>query len=227
MIEHIIVFSHGFGVRADDRGLFADIASALPEARTVTFDYNQFDEASDTLTVAPLDDQTKQLQQILSDVKAEHPKATIDLIAHSQGCVTVGLAKSTGIRRAIFIAPPATLNRDRMVAVFGARPGTSFNFEGTSRLTRADGSTTLVPPQYWPSITGLDPLDLYQKFARHTQLTFIIADQDEIIGTNDYSRLQDKVKFKHIEADHNFTGSARNKLTSVIRSALLDSQPSN
>ena len=44
MSEQVVVYSHGFGVRKDDRGLFTDIAAALPEAESVMFDYGSWDE---------------------------------------------------------------------------------------------------------------------------------------------------------------------------------------
>jgi hypothetical protein len=46
MNKHIVIYSHGFGVRKDDRGLFTDIAATLPSAEHIMFDYNQVDEAT-------------------------------------------------------------------------------------------------------------------------------------------------------------------------------------
>ena len=34
MKEHIVIFSHGFGVRKDDRGLFSDISGALAQLKS-------------------------------------------------------------------------------------------------------------------------------------------------------------------------------------------------
>ena len=33
--KHIVIFSHGFGVRKDDRGLLTDIAKEIPEVESV------------------------------------------------------------------------------------------------------------------------------------------------------------------------------------------------
>jgi hypothetical protein len=42
----MVVFSHGFGVRADAHGMFTDIAQALPRGwGYVLFDYDTFDTA--------------------------------------------------------------------------------------------------------------------------------------------------------------------------------------
>lgn len=43
--KNFIIFSHGFGVKKDDRGLFSDIASALTGAESVLF------EALDQITL--------------------------------------------------------------------------------------------------------------------------------------------------------------------------------
>jgi hypothetical protein len=40
MSKHVIVYSHGFGVRKDDRGLLTDIAKSMPGVDHVLFDYN-------------------------------------------------------------------------------------------------------------------------------------------------------------------------------------------
>lgn len=39
--NHIIIFSHGFGVYADDRGLFPNIIKSLEAIHPIMFDYNQ------------------------------------------------------------------------------------------------------------------------------------------------------------------------------------------
>ena len=44
MNGHIVIFSHGFGVRQDDCGLFTAIAKQLPNVEPIMFDYNHFDE---------------------------------------------------------------------------------------------------------------------------------------------------------------------------------------
>jgi len=49
MSKHVIVYSHGFGVRKDDRGLLTDIAKSMPGVDHVLFDYNFIDEQANTL----------------------------------------------------------------------------------------------------------------------------------------------------------------------------------
>src|SRR6185369_13842555 len=104
-IPHVIVFSHGFGVRKEDRGLFTAIAKALPDAKSVLFDYNPINEESNTLTAKPLNEQALKLRKVINSARAEFPGAIIDLVCHSQGCVVAGLVKPRGIRKVIMLTP--------------------------------------------------------------------------------------------------------------------------
>src|SRR5688572_1203476 len=99
--KHIVLYSHGFGVRQDDRGLFTAIAQALPNTKHVMFDYCPVNEKANTLTAKPLPDQVQRLRKILNNVRAIHPDAVVDIICHSQGCVVAALLKPRGIRKII------------------------------------------------------------------------------------------------------------------------------
>jgi len=57
--KQIVVFSHGFGVQKDDRGLLSSIAEALPEVESVLFNYFKVDEIKKTLTTCPFSTQIK------------------------------------------------------------------------------------------------------------------------------------------------------------------------
>lgn len=218
--KHIIIYSHGFGVRKDDRGLFTDIAASMSEAEHVMFDYNQADEAANTLTVAPLYAQADKLKRTIAETQAQNPDATIDLICHSQGCVAAALLKPQGIRKVIFIAPPATLSVQRMIKIFGSRPGSNIDTDGVSTLSRRDGSTTIVPKEYWDDIKNIQPIGLYNELAKQTRLTFINARQDEVLGNLDFSKLSSQAKVIELDANHDFTNEARSKLIDAITQEL-------
>jgi len=208
-------------VRRDDRGLLTDIAEALPDCKSILFDYNQFDDSAETLTVAPLTDQAKHLSRVLDQARADHPGAIIDLVCHSQGCVAAALAKPTGIRRIIFLTPPASLSAEHMQRSFSGRPGSVFDSGGTSRLARRDGSTTVVESDYWNDIKGLKPIELYSELASHTELTMIIANQDEVLGDTNFSGLNRHAEILNINSDHNLTHEARPELIELIAKILL------
>jgi hypothetical protein len=103
-----IIFSHGFGVRYDDRGLLTEIASAFPQYKAHLFDYNLANETLKTLTVQPLTKQAKILEnEVVSFVNNEAPES-ITLICHSQGCIVAALAdlEDSPIDKVIFLARP-------------------------------------------------------------------------------------------------------------------------
>ena len=63
--KHIIIFSHGFGVRKDDVGLFTDIVKAVPEVESILFDYFDVDEKNKILTIRPFSTQVKMLNDVV------------------------------------------------------------------------------------------------------------------------------------------------------------------
>ncbi len=220
MTKHIIIYSHGFGVRKDDRGLFTDIAAALPGYEHIMFDYGTFNEADNTLTIPSLYDQADKLKQKIAEVRSQNPNATIDLICHSQGCIVASLIKPEGIRKFIFTGPPATLNVDRMLDLFANRPGSKVNLDGISCLKRADFSTTNVLPEYWKSLENINPIDLYNVVVRIAPTTLINATKDEIIDSLDFSGISPEIKIVEIETGHNFENGGREKLISTIQEEL-------
>lgn len=220
MNKHIVIYSHGFGVEKDDRGLFLDIASALPDAEHVMFDYGAVDKEAKTLTVSSLTDQVKKLESVIAQNVADNPGATLDLICHSQGCVVAALLMPTAFRKVIFTGPPAKLSVDDMIRLFSSRPSSEININGISRLNRADFSTTIVPPEYWKSIENLNPVELYNELSKVTPLVLINGTEDEIIGSRDFSGLNPNIKVIGIKTGHNFEGEGRKQLLDAVKKVL-------
>ena len=220
MSKSVLVFSHGFGVRKDARGMFPDIAKALPDTVPIMFNYNDRDPDDGSLIVAPLDKQADKLEQIIERAKSQFPNFPIDLICHSQGCVVAALLKPIGIRKAIFLAPPATLSIERMVKLFGGRPRSRIDFKGTSLLERSDFSFTKVPPEYWTSIQNRNIPQLFNDFAKITDLIIVHALEDEVVGKTDFSALSPDVKQVELHAKHNFDGDTKQELLNVVRKEL-------
>lgn len=218
--KHIVIFSHGFGVRRDSRGLFSDIVSALDGTQPVLFDYNEIDEAANELTVWLLSEQAEILKNKVNEVRVLHPDAIIDIVCHSQGAIAPALAQLQGIHKIILIAPPVTMNFERMLEAFKARPGTVIDMEGISRITRRDGSVTLIPSQYWVERAEIRPMELYDALAKNTELVVIKARQDEVLGETDFSGLDD-ARIIELDGDHNFTGENRMKLLKVLAQEIV------
>ena len=220
--QHIIVYSHGFGTRKyDGHRILADIAEALPEYNHILFDYCKIDENTNTLLVRPIDEQAIILNKTINKIRRTMPNAIIDIIGHSQGCIVAASLRPSNIHKTIFIGAPAELTIGDMQRVFTRIPGSLINLEDTSKLARNDGSTTIVPKDYWQSILDINPIGIYNKLANNSSVTMINAKQDEIIGNKDFSKLSPHIKSININANHDFTGAARTELINIIRQELV------
>lgn len=215
---HIIIYSHGFGTRQDDMGLFPDIVRHFPDIQHVTFDYNTVNEAERTLSVPPFSVQARKLEEVVAQVRLNHPEAIIDIIAHSQGCLVVALARLENIRKVIFLAPKVTNDVQKTAARFAERPGSLVNLEGESTLARSDGSITLVGAKFWQELQAVNPGALYNQLGQRVNLTIIRGAQDTIaIGD---LKVDSGVHVLTLPGDHSFNGDARAGLSLVIEQAI-------
>lgn len=219
MSKHVVVYSHGFGVSKDDRGLFTDIANALPDAEHIMFDYNQIDEQTNTLTVSPLQGQVRKLKEQLDKIGSD---AVIDLVAHSQGCVVAALAKPQNVRQILCLAPPDNVDVERLLNFFGSRKGSEIDLDGQSRIPRRDGSTTIIPAAYWQSLRGLDVIRLYNRLPDLTRVKFLIANDDEVLGTTNFDRTDERIELVQLDGNHDFTEDARKYLVNYVRNELIN-----
>lgn len=216
-----ILYSHGFGVQKDDRGLFTDIADFLQGYEHVMFDYNRVDSFANTLTVTSLHEQADLLEQQYIDIRSKNPEATVDLLCHSQGCVVAGLARLEGVRKTIFLAPPTRfLSTEAKIKQMLKRIGTRIE-DGTVIYPRRDGSTTIIKQDYWLSRDKItDPIALYNELTHTSEVTIINALDDETLGEASYSMLSNQVTLLNEEADHDFTGKARYILLKTVATIL-------
>lgn len=217
MTKHIVLYSHGFGVRKNNRGLFTDIAKSLSDYEHIMFDYNQFDDVTNTLNARPLDQQVKIL---LKHLKLLGKDVSIDLVAHSQGCVVAALASPSNIRAAILLAPPAESLGLKKKDVYLMRPGTKTGDDGRLYMPRRDGTTTIIGDDYFKSNEGIKPIELYNRFAGSTNLTIITATKDEVLSNASFTDLSKSIELIELETNHDFTDT-RPELCEAIRQALI------
>lgn len=212
--KHIILFSHGFGVKKDDRGLFTDIAAALPDTKTIMFDYNDINEKHNTLSVKPFSEQANILQDIVEEQRQSHPDAIIDLICHSQGCRIASVACVAGIRKTIFLAPPTDLGIERTLARYKNNPKAHIDLDSITTIPRSDGSMTIIPSTYWNERKNEShPIDAYNHLAEITDLYIIKANQDTVLGETSFKHLNDNITLIELDGDHDFS----NTRTSLIK----------
>ncbi len=224
-MSHIVIFSHGFGVYKDDRGLFSDIATSLPDTRPIMFDYNRA-EANNTLIASTLEEQVDIFRQIYIEIRTNNPAATIDLVCHSQGCVIAAIAQLEGVRKTILLAPPDAsfgANIDQKIAdmkEWKKRPGTEILPDGSISYPRRDGSTTIIPTAYWDSRRDINPIFLYKELSEKTELVIVQATKDEVIGLTDFSELPSTIKIVQMDTGHDFENEDRRKVAILIAKEL-------
>lgn len=217
MKTHIIIFSHGYGVRKDDLGMLTDIATAFPDAECVLFDYFNVDEEKKTLTVTPFSEQARKLTEVYKKTRNENPNAIIDVIGHSQGVFIPALANLEGVRKTILLNPPFDMGMERTLKRYGNRTDCEINLGGLSRLYPVGGYLRLVPKEYWTERKDLkSPVDIFNEYSKKTDLTIINANQDTILGEADFSGLNANIKVFNLDGDHNFNGAERENLKKVL-----------
>lgn len=140
------------------------------------------------------------------------------MIGHSQGCLIAAMAMPSA-KKAILLAPAPQLSIDRLIANFSDRPGVEVNLKGISRLTRRDGSTTLIGPEYVKELTKVNPVQTYNHLTKQTELIIVSADKDEVLGEADYGQIKAS-KVLHLESNHDFTGVARGQLIELLKKEL-------
>jgi hypothetical protein len=201
---HIIIFSHGFGVRKDAKGLFTAIARAVPDAENILFHYNPINDKSNTLTAKTLPEQVQKLRKVINTARAEYPGAVIDLVCHAQGCVVAGILKPRGIRKVIMLTPPDKMSQATLIEQLESRAEITIDPNVKTRVPLSDGGTIVVHPEYWQSLDGVEPVKLYNRLAKFTALRIINARNDDVLGPVSFEGIDPNISFVTLDGDHNF-----------------------
>lgn len=205
-----LICSHGFGVRADSRGMFPEIAAAIPSCKTIMFDYNTVLPNGDTI-VPSLAAQAELLQQ-----QIDSAEAPVVLLCHSQGCLIAGLVDLANVSKVILLAPPVSMSMRGAIERLQKRTGSAMEANGDFRLARSDGTLTFLSSEYLDSIDAVVPMSLYQNIANTTSTTIVRATEDEIIGLTNVTDISNSTHID-ISAHHNFTGEARLQLITSLQ----------
>lgn len=220
MAKHLVVFSHGFGVDKTDRGLFADIAAGLgDQIEPWMFDYNQIDKSSNTMTVRPFSEQIELFNEEYRKASSANPDLIPVVIGHSQGCLIASMALPPA-KKVIMLAPAPSLSIDRLVENFSDRPGVEINLDGVSRLTRRDGSSTLIGAEYVKEMRAARPVQAFNRLAKQTEVVMVKAGADEVLGDVSYEGIEGITIREIPGANHDFTGPARAKLIELLKKEL-------
>jgi len=182
----------------------------------VLVDLNGIADDND-MVVGPLELQAERLVVAYEKIRSQNPDAVVHLICHSQGCLVAGLARLSGVKRTILLAPPSESGTEGIEYLFTFRPeSSSLDKDGESTLSRADGSTTTVLPEYWSSLAQVQPLELYLELCESSEVTIVSAENDQILKHVDFSSLKNLAIVQSISGDHNFTEPDRRGLIDTV-----------
>lgn len=211
-----IIFSHGFGVRADSKGLFTDLSAGLsPDFDCQMVDLNLVDEIENTITVPPIKQQAVTLEAAI--------RATdiyVDIIAHSQGClVAAHLPLGMRIRKIILLAPPVELRSSLMETTYNDHPQTLTTPMGMLQIVRKNGDRIWMRQDYIEEMRYTDPVKLINMLALKYPVTVFRATDDEMLDNIDDSALEN-VTVIPLPGDHDFDPPDRGRLIEAIKAEL-------
>lgn len=220
----LVVFSHGFGVRHDSRGMFTDIVAGLPRSwGYILFDYDSFDETTNQVRVVGFAERLRRLQAVLDWAHQQAGVAQIHVIGHSLGAVTVAALAPENIGKMLLLAPPLTLGI-RFAELFTKRPGATHD-DSQWTLPRTDGSVTTVNDATLAEIISVDAEGELSKLAMFRAFTIVLPSQDEKLPEADYTGLITMPAVTMIsidKANHDFQGDGRQKLVTAMFDQLTD-----
>jgi ACT domain-containing protein len=214
----IVIFSHGFGLKKDNRGLFTEISGILNKQgiKTILFDYNKFNTKTNELFIVPFSIQAKKLEEMIDKTAENNPKSEIVIIGQSQGSFIPTLINNISkVKKVIGVSPFFHTNMKDIIRRYTASKDNELNFTGVSIRKRSDGSTTIIPPEYWKERFEARVEDLYNKLAEKTELVLISPLQDEIMDITDLRKIK-QASIINLDGNHDFSSQYRPKLVEVI-----------
>jgi len=211
-----LLFSHGFGVRKDSKGMFSDIAQAFSGYQAVMFEYNSYSLEGKLMTVPSYRQQARNLSDHIKAIYSFDSDAEIILIAHSQGSIMPGLIKNIKLSKAILLAPPSSVSARRSKQ----RPNRKLLKSGAVMIFKNDGSQILLSTRFMLGLRTTRPIKLYSQLAKQAPTFIIAAKQDEMVRNSQLSAVTG-VKLMSIEGNHNFTGTYRKGLIKAIAKILI------
>jgi pimeloyl-ACP methyl ester carboxylesterase len=210
----IVIFSHGFGVKRDSRGLFTKIATSLPNNfGYVLFDYNTID--GENVYLRTYSEQAAVLKTVLSMVSGMTDK--IYVIGHSMGAITASILAEVNITKSILLAPPVTSSSGRKY--FNEYLGAYRDKDDVLVVPRKDGTTTHVTDKFWDEAESIDPIVAMLDYSKKCDLTVIRAiDEDILRHTENYTLLSDNrgIRLVELPGNHNFDPPNQNLLIETI-----------
>ncbi len=214
--SNLVVFSHGFGVRRDARGMFTDIVANLPAGiGYLLIDYNKSE--NDALRLSSMSDQVARLQTMIAWAKQQPGVRQLALVAHSKGCTVSAMAGAEQLASVIMLAPSLHAGSG-IRARFTTRPGATKQ-GATWAIPRTDGTVSLIDEAVLEELDNSDGEKAVLAYGQKQPLHIIAAGSDNVLIDQDYSRVAQcpGATFVTIDAaDHDFTGVTRQPMVEAV-----------
>jgi hypothetical protein len=211
----MVVFSHGFRVRRDSRGMINDLIAALPlKYGYVAFDYNHY--STNGVVYATIAEQCETLATVLDWLAVQPLVLSVQLCAHSLGCMIVSKLGRGGMAKVLFLAPPLVIG-DRIQDYFTHKPGAVQKGDKWD-IPRSDGTRSLISIQLFENLASLDATAALQSYAQLQPYTIVKAGNDEVVGDLEYQAALPLLSGYEliVGADHNFTEPSRQQLIELF-----------
>ena len=223
LAPNMVVFSHGFGVRRDSRGMFTDLVRSLPDGfGYVLFDYDDV-VGEGTLRATYATAQVDRLKQVMAWAKAQPGVERIGLVAHSRGCIIAALASITSLSAVILLAPPLVDGHARRY--FTTKPGTVRKGDDWY-VPRSDGTTTIISEGVFQEFEDVQREEVVLSYVAKQPACLIVAGADKILDDQDYASFEHNpnVSLAAIPgASHDFDGASRQELIRLVNNYLQKS----
>lgn len=220
--KKVVIFSHGFGLRKDNRGLFNILSKEIENLgiKTYCFDYNRYDSRTKKLYTISFSEQAKKLQKVIDEVSEKYPKSKIIIVGQSQGSFIPALCNVKKVSKIIGMSPFFHTDMKDILRRYTKSEENVLNFSGISTRKRSDGSTTIIPKEYWKERFETDVITLYNNLAQKTDLVLISPLQDEIMDIMDL-RMIKHASIINLDGDHDFSSQYRLDLVKTVLNQLI------
>ena len=213
----VIYFLHGFGVGRDARGMFLDIERVLlDDYLCVRFDLNLLNE-KDEVVIPALSVMGKMFNGVIDYVESNFSIIEENCIAHSLGCMVGAMQKNIKYSSFVLLAPPLISPYKDRINYYQNR-GDVINLSKVSKLSRSDGTVSILMPSFLHEEKESDPLKNYIDLSSRSHLFVLKPLQDQLLQY-DYRGIKqlDNISYKEISGDHDFTGRSRSELIEEVR----------
>lgn len=225
--DKILIFSHGFGVKSDSRGMFNKICAAVQDRfLTIRFHYVSIDDLTQDTYVTSYSSQIEKLMTVVERMNLRFPNKKIIFISHSQGCwiSSAYIAKGPIMPvKHIMLAPSPTVNvAARMRMKLESREGAILNEQGPSVFPRTDGTKTIISPMFWKDAEKFNPLKLLRSATKKVPTVIIWGTKDALRTTEHYKEVRKLrvMRWYDLLNGHEFAEDNADGLVAVIQQEL-------